>query len=40
MDRMVYWPGTTGSGKSEVLQTFILSMAVNFSPESGVLFVN
>lgn len=25
--------GTTGSGKSEVLQTFILSMAVNFSPE-------
>ncbi|MDD7208473.1 MAG: type VII secretion protein EssC [Lachnospiraceae bacterium] len=26
--------GTTGSGKSEVLQTFILSMAVNFSPQS------
>ncbi len=26
--------GTTGSGKSEVLQTFILSMAVNFSPEA------
>lgn len=25
--------GTTGSGKSEVLQTWILSMAVNFSPE-------
>ena len=25
--------GTTGSGKSEVLQTFILSMAINFSPE-------
>lgn len=26
--------GTTGSGKSEVLQTFILSMAINFSPEA------
>ena len=26
--------GTTGSGKSEVLQTFILSMAVNFSPDA------
>ena len=25
--------GTTGSGKSEMLQTFILSLAVNFSPE-------
>lgn len=25
--------GTTGSGKSEVLQTWILSMAVNFGPE-------
>ncbi len=25
--------GTTGSGKSEVLQTYILSLAVNFSPE-------
>lgn len=25
--------GTTGSGKSELLQTYILSMAVNFSPE-------
>lgn len=24
--------GTTGSGKSEILQTFILSLAVNFSP--------
>ncbi len=26
--------GTTGSGKSEVLQTFILSMIINFSPEA------
>ena len=26
--------GTTGSGKSEVLQTFILSMMINFSPEA------
>ena len=25
--------GTTGSGKSEILQSYILSMAVNFSPE-------
>lgn len=25
--------GTTGSGKSEMLQTYILSLAVNFSPE-------
>ena len=25
--------GTTGSGKSELLQTYILSLAVNFSPE-------
>lgn len=25
--------GTTGSGKSETLQTFILSLALNFSPE-------
>lgn len=25
--------GTTGAGKSEVLQTYILSMCVNFSPE-------
>ena len=25
--------GTTGSGKSEMLQTFILSLAVNFGPE-------
>lgn len=25
--------GTTGSGKSEVLQTYILSLAINFSPE-------
>ena len=26
--------GTTGSGKSEVLQTLILSMAINFSPQA------
>lgn len=33
--------GTTGSGKSEVLQTFILSMAVNFSPEAvGFLLID
>ena len=25
--------GTTGSGKSELLQTFILSLAINYSPE-------
>lgn len=25
--------GTTGSGKSEILQTYILSMAINFSPD-------
>ncbi len=31
--------GTTGSGKSEVLQTFILSLAINFSPEDVGFFV-
>src|SRR5690625_7622025 len=27
--------GTTGSGKSEFLQTYILSMAVNYHPQIG-----
>ena len=31
--------GTTGSGKSEILQTYILSMAVNFSPEDIAFFL-
>ena len=31
--------GTTGSGKSETLQTFILSLAVNFSPEDVSFFI-
>ena len=31
--------GTTGSGKSEMLQTWILSMAVNFSPEDISFFI-
>lgn len=31
--------GTTGSGKSETLQTYILSMAVNFSPDDIAFFV-
>lgn len=31
--------GTTGSGKSEVLQTYILSLAVNFSPEDVGFFI-
>lgn len=31
--------GTTGSGKSETLQTYILSMAVNFSPEDVSFFI-
>ncbi|WP_026504165.1 FtsK/SpoIIIE domain-containing protein [Butyrivibrio sp. NC3005] len=31
--------GTTGSGKSELLQTFILSLAVNFSPEDVNFFL-
>lgn len=31
--------GTTGSGKSEIIQTFMLSMALNFSPEDISFFV-
>lgn len=31
--------GTTGSGKSELLQTYILSLAVNYSPEDIAFFV-
>ena len=31
--------GTTGSGKSETLQTYILSLAVNFSPDDVSFFV-
>ena len=31
--------GTTGSGKSETLQTYILSLAVNFSPDDIAFFV-
>ena len=31
--------GTTGSGKSEMLQTFILSMAVNYSPVDVNFFI-
>ncbi len=31
--------GTTGSGKSELLQTYILSLAVNFSPDDVGFFV-
>lgn len=31
--------GTTGSGKSETLQTYILSLAVNFSPDDVGLFI-
>ncbi len=29
--------GTTGSGKSEVLQSFILSLAVNFAPDGELI---
>ncbi len=33
--------GTTGSGKSETLQTFLLSLAINFSPEDiGFLIID
>ncbi len=33
--------GTTGSGKSEVIQTYILSLALNFSPEQvGFLLID
>ncbi|MCM1124303.1 MAG: type VII secretion protein EssC, partial [Eubacterium sp.] len=31
--------GTTGSGKSEILQTYILSLAINFSPEDVCFFI-
>ena len=31
--------GTAGSGKSEILQTYILSLAVNFSPEDVSFFI-
>lgn len=31
--------GTTGSGKSETLQTYILSLCINFSPKDVALFV-
>ncbi len=31
--------GTTGSGKSELLQTYILSLALNFSPEDIGFFI-
>lgn len=31
--------GTTGSGKSETLQTWILSMAINFSPDDAAFFI-
>ena len=31
--------GTTGSGKSEILQTYILSLAVNFSPNEVAFFL-
>ena len=31
--------GTTGSGKSELLQTYLLSLAVNYSPRDVVFFI-
>ena len=31
--------GTTGSGKSETLQTYILSLALNYSPEDVAFFI-
>jgi len=31
--------GTTGSGKSEILQTYILSLAINFSPDDVAFFI-
>lgn len=31
--------GTTGSGKSEILQTYILSLATNFSPDDVAFFL-
>lgn len=32
--------GTTGSGKSEIVQSYILSLAVNFAPEDVGFFTN
>ena len=32
--------GTTGSGKSELIQTFMLSLAINFSPDDVAFFRN
>ncbi len=31
--------GTTGSGKSEILQTYLLSLAIHFSPEDVAFFI-
>ena len=31
--------GTTGSGKSETLQTYLLSLAINFSPDDVAYFI-
>ena len=31
--------GTTGSGKSEILQTYILSLAISFSPDDIAFFI-
>ena len=31
--------GTTGSGKSETLQTYMLSLALNFSPDDISFFI-
>ncbi len=31
--------GTTGSGKSELVQTFVLSLAINFSPDDVAFFI-
>ena len=31
--------GTTGSGKSELLQTYLLSLAVSFGPEDINFFI-
>lgn len=31
--------GTTGSGKSELIQTLVLSLAINFSPEDMAFFI-
>ncbi|MGR5910407.1 FtsK/SpoIIIE domain-containing protein [Bacillus pacificus] len=32
--------GTTGSGKSEIIQSYILSLAVNFHPYEVAFFIN